>query len=649
MRGESAPAGRLHFAGFVFDRATGELYRDGTRVRLQDQPAQVLAALLERPGEVVTREDLRERLWKADTFVDFEHGLNTAVKKLRQALADAADTPRFIETLPRRGYRFIDRVELATPPAPTPPPVPAGEHQGPSAAPAPARRVTRPALWIPALAVAILLAGTGWRWQGRQGVHGREGPAATTQLAVMPLRVLASRYQDGAYLGVGMADAITTRLAGTRRVSVLPTAAVLPFVESDAAPVEVARSLGVRHLLVGTIQPGEQVYRVTVQLVRSDGVAAWGRTYDEPRAALLHLQDRLAEQVVEALQIELSPPDRARLHVRYTNNPDAYDRYLRGRSLLVDYTEAKMRSAIEQFEQALRLDPDYALARAGVATACAWFSVRYAHEADEAVWARRADEEARRALAQDGSLAEAHFAIASAAGTPYGGFDWKILLDRSAAALDLDPSLELAHLARMRAFYHLGLFEDAAREGREATRLNPAHSVEFDRLEVALLLFDGRFGTAVELAERLLTRTDAPAVHQYLGLGRFYLGDADSARTVLASIMRGDRPDLRAQASLASVEAASGQPGQARRRIAEILRRSSLDHHVAYSLGAAFAQLQEPAASLEWLERAADTGFPCYPWFKRDRLLDPIRNDPRFTRLLARVQVTHEEARRLQR
>ena len=364
---------------------------------------------------------------------------------------------------------------------------------------------------------------------------------------------------------------------------------------------------------------------------------------------MLHLQDRLAEQVVEALRIELSAPGRARLHVRYTNNPDAYDRYLRGRSLLLDYTEANMLSAIEHFEQALSLDPNYALARAGVATANAWFSVRYAHLAEEAVWAKRADEEARRALAQDGTLAEAHLAIASAAGTPYGGFDWKILLDRSATALALDPSLELAHLARMRAFYHLGLFDDAAREGRDATTLNPAHSVELDRLDVALMLFDGRFGAAVERSESLLKRTDAPAVRQYLGLARFYTGDADGGRAMLGSIMRADRPDLRAQASLASIEAASGKAGQARNRIAEIVRSAVLDHHVAYSLGAAFAQLREPAASLEWLERAADTGFPCYPWFERDRLLDPIRDNPRFTRLLARLQSAHQEARRLRR
>ena len=639
MSDESRPA-RLQFAGFVFDSGTCALHRDdGSRVHLQEQPCQVLAALLARPGDVVTREDLRDRLWKSDTFVDFEHGLNTAVKKLRQALGDSAEAPTFVETVPRRGYRFVASVAPVIAAA-------AGEIPSlpdlaviPVATPH-APKVSRTVLLVTALVTFVLIAGVAWRVQRRP---------ETTQLAVMPFRVLADPGGDAAYLGIGVADAITTRLAATRQIGVRPTSAVLPFVASTADPAALAASLGVQHLVVGTIQPTGEVFRVTVQLVGSDGVAIWGHSYDEQPAALLDLQDRLAEQVVAGLRIELEGPDLARLHVRYTSNPAAYDHYLRGRRLLVEYTEANMLSAIQHFEQALNLDPDYALARAGIATACAWFSVRYAHLAEEIKWAKRADDEARRALAQDGSLAEAHLAVASAAGTAYGGWDWKTLLERSAAALAIDPSLEFAHLARMRAFYHLGLFDAAAAEGRAAVRLNPGHSVEFDRLDVALMLMRGEFRAAVERSEPLLKRTDAPAVRQYLGLARYYTGDVDGARAMLGSIMRADRPDIRAQASLASIEAGSGRRDDAQARIAEIRRASDLDHHVTYSLGAAYSQLGQPEESLKWLERAADEGFPCYPWFERDPLLDPVRQNPRFTRLLARLQATHRETERLLR
>ena len=462
----------------------------------------------------------------------------------------------------------------------------------------------------------------------------------------MPLRVLTESAKDSEYLGIGIADAITTRLANTRQIGVRPTSAVLPFKDTQSDPARVASALGVQHLLLGSVQPVEHGYRISVQLVGTDGVALWGRTFDEPPSGLALLQDHIAEQVVAALRVELSPPERARLHVRYTDNPAAYDLYLRGRSLLVNYTEANMRQAIRHFERALEMDADYALARAGIATASAWFSVRYAHEPESLAWGKRADEEARRALEQDASLADAHYALASAAGTMYGGFDWNILLDRTATALVLDRSLDLAHLARMRAYYHLGLFDEAREEGRLAKALNPSPNHEFARLEIASQLFTGHFEAAVKDATALLPQTDVPAVRHYLGLARYYVGDGIGAREMLASITRGGRPDVRAQASLASIEAALGMRREARARIAEVLRSSDMDHHVAYSLGAAVAQLGDTDESLKWLEQAADTGFPCYPWFERDPLLDPMRRQPGFVRLIARLRDAHEQARR---
>lgn len=637
--------GRLRFPPFVFDRVSAELSRDGVRVRLQALPGQVLATLLERPGEIVTRDDLRERLWNADTFVDFEHGLNTAVKKLRQALGDSAEAPTFIETLARRGYRFIAPVELLPSPelALT---GPAAPLFAPPAAPAPVRTFPRRKPWFVALAVVVLLAGLAWRNLGRGNPPATAAIAARTptQLAVVPFRVLASPDQEAGYLGVGIADAITTRLAATRQIGVRSSSAVLPFASSQSDPAAIAASLSVEHLVVGTIQVTATAYRITVQLVRADGVAVWGRSYDEPRTALLDLQDDLAEQVVGALRLELGAADRARLTFHYTNNAAAHELYLRGRSLLLNYAdEAKMLEAIKYFEQALALDGNYALARTGIATACAWFSVRYAHETDELGWAQRAQTEAMRALEQDGSLAEAHLALASAAGTTYGGFDWKTVLDGTATALSLNSSLELAHLARMRAYYHLGLFDAARREGREAQRLNPAPNVERERLEVALLLFGGEFAAALEHAESLMRRSDAPQL--YLGLARFYVGDTEGARKILASIVRGPRPDTRAQASLASIEAAAKLGREARARLAQITHASDVDHHVAYSVGAAYAQLGQTDASLHWLEQAADTGFPCYVWFARDPLLDPLRTNPRFVRLLARMEAAHTDPR----
>ena len=214
---------RLRFARFEFVRTSGELYREGIPVHLQEQPSQVLAALLERPGEIVSRETLRERLWGSDTFVDFEHGLNTAVKKLRQALGDSADAPVFIETLARRGYRFIGQVESmpSVVGAAVPARIGAGGHC--HSRPAPRRP------WVSAAGMwRSRLGGLGWRAQSGPVASLSSAVGVTTQLAVMPFRVLADP-AGRRYLGIGMADAITTRLAGTRQVGVRPTSAVLPF------------------------------------------------------------------------------------------------------------------------------------------------------------------------------------------------------------------------------------------------------------------------------------------------------------------------------------------------------------------------------------------------------------------------------------
>jgi tetratricopeptide (TPR) repeat protein len=272
--------------------------------------------------------------------------------------------------------------------------------------------------------------------------------------------------------------------------------------------------------------------------------------------------------------------------------------------------------------------------------------VRYAYESEAVSWGKRAETEARRALEQDSSLGEAHLAIGSAAGTLYRGFDWKTVMSESATALALDPSLELAHIARMRAFYHLGLFDSAREEAQRARALNPTPNIELARLEVAVELFGGDFKKAADQAAALLPRTDAPAIRHYLGLARFYLKDVTGAREVLAGTMRGGKPDVRAQASLASVEAAAGLRKEARARILAIERGSYMDHHVAYSLGAAWAQLGDAATSIRWLQQAVDTGFPCYPWFAKDTLLDPVRSAPGFRELIARLEAQHRASSR---
>lgn len=269
-----------------------------------------------------------------------------------------------------------------------------------------------------------------------------------------------------------------------------------------------------------------------------------------------------------------------------------------------------------------------------MATALAWFSVRYSYEAEALEWGRRAEREAQTALARDADVADAHLALADAAGTLYGGFDWSTLIVRSDRALALDGTLELAYLGRMRAFYHVGLFGPAREAAARARLLNPSPNVEIDRVTVAIELFEGNFAVARDRALELLGRTDAPAVRNYLDW-----------RGITSARWREERKCLRprsaeasrSQAALASVTAAE-DPDQARRILDAVLKSGYVDHHVAYSVGAAYAQLGQQHESLEWLERAATSGFGCWPWFARDPLLEPMRKEPAFSQLLERLR-----------
>ena len=468
--------------------------------------------------------------------------------------------------------------------------------------------------------------------------------APSVQLAVLPLRMIGEVSDRDRHLGVGIADSIITRLAAVRQIGLRPTAAVLAYADPSADTAGAAKALAVGHLLVGTIQRNADTYRITLQLVQSsDGTVAWARSFDVLQRALSNLQDTIAQQVVDGLRLELTPAERDRVGRRDTANAEAYNLYLRGRAAFVNYTEATMRQAIDDFERALGIDGDYALARASLAIAASWFSVRYAYENEAMEWGARAEREAKAALAADPSLAEATLATASAAGTLYGAFNWPIVIAESTRALAMDPTLELAHVVRMRAYFHLGLFERMTAEAAAARQLNPLGNVEIARLEMLGSLHSGAYQRAREQAATLLARSDAPVIRNYLGLAQFYTGDAVAARATLTAVKRAGHPDVRSQAALAGVEAASGDSSRAHARVAAIESGGYMDHHVAYSLGAAWAQLGSAGASVKWLQQAADTGFPCFPWLTHDPLLDPIRRTPEFAALVNRLRQRYED------
>jgi TolB-like protein len=464
-----------------------------------------------------------------------------------------------------------------------------------------------------------------------------QGPIS---LAVLPCRTLAERDRLE-YLEVGIADSIIIALSNLAQLRVRGTSTILPYQGHDVDLREVGESLRVDYLLTCILQPTPDHLTATVQFVRvADRSTAWGDRYEVRRDNLAGLQDRVAERVASALQIRLTADERARLYRRYTDNASAHEAYLQGRAVLPRYTRAATLAAMDHFKRALGLDPTYALAHAGLASAAARMRIRFSTVDDRASWLDMAKREADEALRLDPDLAEAHEARAAVARE--GEFDWGVTMDESARALALNPSLAQPHFFRAGVFYHMGLMERAEREIGLGQANDPLDRVQALRLRGTVALLDGRYAEAATLMEETQHISELESTGAYTGLVRYYLGQRAEAESLLETL----GPQPRAQAALASFLAARGDRKRASALIRELETAADLDHHVAYSLGAAHAQLGDSEGAFKWLERAGETGFPCVPWFERDPLLASLRNDARYRKLIADLERRVEEFRK---
>jgi len=490
----------------------------------------------------------------------------------------------------------------------------------------------------------LLLIVAATRFLGRHSSPSANTHPGPIPLAVLPFRTLGSAADSGV-LAIGIPDAIITKLAGVGQMRLRPTSAILSYQGRDADPREVGRALAVDYLLTGTVQSAADRLRVSVQLLRADdGSPVWGQHYDLARQDLLTLQDSIAERVSGSLAVRMSAAERERVYRRYTDNAAAYEWYLRGRSELARIAEPGTKAAVAAFEQALSLDSNYALARAGLAMASSDMHLRFAKGLEVAEWGRRAKREANRALALDPGLAEAHLAMAAVARK--SEFDWVGTLNESRRALELNPNLDLAHYFQAAAFYHIGLFEQARHEVQRALAVDPLNTVEQLRTRGVVAFLQGDNPTAIDLLEQVRRTGSKVYADSYLSLAYYYNGDTARAFEMADSLSRSPSAPAaaRARASLASFWAHRGDRVKAESLISLVTANDYMDHHVAYGVAAAYAQLHQPVQARHWLDRAVSTGFPCYPWFARDRLLDPIRQDSGFQRSLAEVKQSWEGA-----
>jgi TolB-like protein/DNA-binding winged helix-turn-helix (wHTH) protein len=415
------------FADYEFDLRRHELRKEGRRVPLQEQPYQILACLLERPGEIVSREALRDRLWPSGTYVEFEKSINVAVMKLRDALGDSAGGPRFVETVPRLGYRFVGEVEdrtvtarTAAPDAladPSPGGAPAAEGLRPpgaltvessTTAQAASRRARRRrvgvSLGIAALVAAAVLALVMWR------ARNAASPPSVRSLAVLPF-VDQSPQPGEQYLAAGLTEELITRLAqiGTLKVTSRTSSEALRG-SPDTVPV-LARRLGVDAVVEGSVARFGSRIRISAQLV--DGASdrhLWARRYEEDERDLLSLQNAIARDIAREIAATLRPDEERRLARRQTGDPEAYREYLKGRYLLARRSTDGFLGAIRHFRRSIALDDQLALGHLGLAITFEGMDSLGVLEGA----AERVRGAAERALELDPDLAEAHAALGAA-------------------------------------------------------------------------------------------------------------------------------------------------------------------------------------------------------------------------------------------
>ena len=359
------------FGPFELNVGSGELRRHGLKVRLRGRPVEILACLIERKGEIVTRDDLRNRLWTSDTFVDFDHGLNSAMNKLREALGDAADNPRYVETVPKRGYRFVAPVEAVSAPdalAPALPPPLGPAAGGPASTPVRAGDVSRPTAstgrWLAAATAVLIVVAGAWVFRDRVW----RGSSGKAMLIVLPFEN-RSGSSDDEFFSDGVTDEMIAQLGALdpKRLGVIARTTAMQYKASRKDVMQIGRELGVDYLLEGSVRRDASRVRITAQLVDvKSQTQLWAEVYERDLSDVLMLQRDVAERIAQSLAGGVLSPVLARA-TRRSPSFAAYERALKGRAYRQQATESAVRQCVTMFEEATALDAEYAGAYAGLA------------------------------------------------------------------------------------------------------------------------------------------------------------------------------------------------------------------------------------------------------------------------------------------
>ena len=620
------PDACFRFAGFELDAAAYELRRDGAPIRLERQPMEVLLLLVERGGRLVSRQDIVDRLWGSEVFVDVDTGVNTAIRKIRAALRDPAETPRFIETVAGKGYRFVAPVDRVSGKA---------DAQPEAAGTAPPLAAAAGGAWSSAMiaaAIALVLivgAAVTALWPNRD-----DSTITRRTLAVLPFENLSGD-PGRDYLADGLAEETIATLGqiDPAHVMVIGRTSVMTYKGTTKSLATIGRELGVDYLVEGSVRAEGAQVRVTSKLIRvHDQMQIWSDSYDRAASSLLAVQRELSTAIAQQVRLRLSPERLSALARRQTRNAEAYDLYLRGRGFANQRTPAATVKAIEYFDRATRLDPAYALAWAGLAEAYGASPVN--GDADPQTVASQVREAARNATAADPGLAEAQFSQAYVSWM----FDWNwaaaIASFRRAEALGPGEALHQAILGHVLS--QVGRHEEARAYLKRAREMDP-----FSGMPHAMssqVAFQARdFSAALEHARQAIAVDERFWIgHMMAGQAYAELGKADQAFDAFAEAARLSGGNSKPLSNKGHLLARTGRPAEARAILAAFASAARTRYVPPYALALIHAGLGERDAAFEWLERAYAARDVHLIFLTQDPKWDGYRDDPRFSALLTR-------------
>jgi TolB-like protein/lipoprotein NlpI len=565
----------VQFGVFELDPDAGELRKNGAKIRLQDQPFQVLQILLEQPGKVIPREELQQRIWPSDTFVDFDHGINNAIKRLREALGDTAEKPCYVETLPRRGYRFIGSAEVPR----------------------------------------------------------KTDPACIQSLAVLPLEDL-SRDPEQEYFAEGLTEALITTLAKIGELRVISRTSVMVYKGAHKPLPQIAHELQADGIIEGTVlRSGERV-RISAQLIDAQSdTHLWAETYDRDMRDVLGLQSEVAQAIAREIRITLTPLERANLAQTRPVDPEAYEAYLKGRYHWNRRSRDGLPKAVRHFQEAIDKDPRFAAAYAGLADSLSALGLfGFVSPAEGFGKARGL---ALRALELDPGLSEAHASFAWI--SLWYDFDFPMAEREFERAIELNPRYATAHGWFGWYLGLMGRHQEAYTECQRALRLEPLSSAMLYAFGCVYWMAR-QYDKAIEQLEKALD-FDPDFAWSHMFLGFAYEGKLmhQAAITEMEKTVKMAPGSTLALLALSQAYAAAAKREEAQRILDEVEELSKQKYATPYFRARIYAALDAPEQVLEWLENAYGERSAPMAVLKVDPQFDKLRSNPRFQALVQRM------------